>query len=117
MTCCQRGCSAGRMSCVPLGASNLKPDTPGRRRLRPGEAGLRRRLTPLAAGSCARVAWPYLYVLSCAPLACLLQRRPRSARSRAQLYEERVSRELLAERRRRPMARIDDRLGRIAVDE
>src|SRR6266540_2753336 len=37
---------------------------PRRRRLPPGEAGLRRRLTPLAAGRCALGASPYLGVLS-----------------------------------------------------
>jgi len=51
------------------------PHASGRLRLTPGEAGLRRRLTTLAAGCCARGARPYLGVLSFAPRACLLCRR------------------------------------------
>jgi hypothetical protein len=41
----------------------------GRLPLPPGGAGLRGRLTPLGAGSCAGGAWPYWVVLSCAPPA------------------------------------------------
>src|SRR5439155_25868346 len=48
------------------------PHATGPLRLPLGEAELRRRVTPLAAGCCARVAWPYSFVLSCAPPACLL---------------------------------------------
>src|SRR5260370_15594852 len=38
---------------------SFTPRAPRRRRLPPREAQLRRRLTPLAAGCCARVAWSY----------------------------------------------------------
>src|SRR6266511_54745 len=43
---------------ITIGISGLMR-APRRRLLPPSEARLRRRLTPLAAGCCAGVAWPY----------------------------------------------------------
>src|SRR5438309_294686 len=51
------------------------PRLPGGRRLPAGGAGLRHRLTPLAARSSARSARPCLVVPSFALLACLARRR------------------------------------------
>src|SRR5579871_3112085 len=77
-----------RQAAVQLGvatAEHVEIDTvedehshvPGRLSLPPGGAGLRERLTTLAARPCARDAWPYSFVLSWAPRAWFApQRRP-----------------------------------------
>ena len=57
----------------------MSPHTIGRLRLPPGGAGLRRMLTPLAAGCFALVARPYLSVLSTLlSLASLASDAPRA---------------------------------------
>ena len=78
-----------------------------------------RRLDPPVAGERAEA----LHLVGDAPPERLLGREdvvgpagPLDA-SRAQLGEERVAGELGAERRRRPVTRVDDRLGRIRLHE
>src|SRR3954463_10718647 len=64
-------------------ADHEKPHVPGRLPLPPGGAGLRERLTTLAARSCARAARSYfMYCPTRARAWLVCQRRPRNVRKR-----------------------------------
>src|SRR5665213_2127308 len=92
---------------------------PRRRRLPPGGARLRR-LTPLRA---RRLPGPYPNTAPSGAAPAATPEEPawdvglKPGASYAQLVQERVGLQLAPERRRLPVARIDDRVGREPVDE